>query len=350
MIHPSKRLALAIAVVAMAAAVVVGCAKKPAGLISVWPQANSEVTVTAPPEQPKWPLTGLVAPSDAATRRRPLSIKVENSPEARPQKGLNSADVIYETVTEGGITRFHCIFQSTLAPIVGPVRSARLSDLWVVPQYHGLFFFSGDSSSVNSKIRAAHLPNLSEDAGVSYPYFRSSARLAPHNLYINTAKAYIEAKRHHMATTAKVPSLEFGPPSSNASATPVNSVYIPNSSFNNVTWTYSASRGAWMRRNNHKVHRDAATGKQVQAKNVVVMWARYTAASHDKVGSTTFDIRLGGEGRVTVFRNGSYVDGTWVATRTQPPHFIDTAGRPIRLAPGNTWMEVVPLNVNISMK
>ena len=82
---------------------------------------------------------------------------------------------------------------------VGPVRSARLSDLWIVPQYHALFVFSGASYQVNSAVKRAKLPNLSQDAGVSAPYTRSSSRFAPHNLYLNTRKAYAEAAKRNMA-------------------------------------------------------------------------------------------------------------------------------------------------------
>ncbi len=344
--------------VALAAAVLMatvllgtGCSgQQAAEVTSAWPQANAEKVVPAPPVPPTWPLTGMVAPTKAATSKRPLSIKVENSPAARPQTGLNSADVVYESVTEGGITRFNLIFQSNVPRTVGPVRSARLSDLWVVPQYHAIFFYSGASASVYSRVKQADLPDLSQDAGVTYPYSRSSSRQAPHNLYIDTKKAYAEAKKRGIKITAKVPGLEFGPASSVTSATAVKSVYIPFSGFNNVTWTWSKKRKAFLRKNNDRVHTDAATGKQVAAKNVVVMWAKYTVASHDKVGSTTYDIKLGGNGRATVFRDGRRFNGKWVATRGEPPRFVDKKGRPIRLAPGNTWMQVVPLDVNISMK
>jgi len=350
MARPSQRIIIVTLLLGVIATLASGCSKKPAEVIAVWPQASVEQTVAAPPVPPAWPLTGMVAPSKEVTKRRPLSVKIENSPAARPQTGLNSADVAYETVTEGGITRFHLVFQSTLPKIVGPVRSARLSDLWIVPQYHGIFFYSGDSASVSARIRAAHLPNLSQDAGVSYPYSRSSARPAPHNLYLTISKAYEEAKRRKLAVTANVPKLDFGLASTLTSATPVKSVYIPFSSFNNVTWTWSAKQGAWLRENNHRIHRDAQTGKQVAAKNVVVIWARYTVADHDKVGSTTYDIKLGGTGRATIFRDGRYVDGEWIASRNTPPHFVDRAGKPIKLAPGNTWVQVIGLNVNITMR
>jgi len=349
MIRPNARvLTAAFALVSLLA--VAGCGSKPVALISAWPNATSERSVSPPPEPPRWPLTGLVAPDEDAVRSRPLSIKVENSPAARPQTGLNSADVAYETVVEGGITRFNLIFQSKFPKVVGPVRSARLSDMWIVPQYHAIFFYSGASNSVTSRLKQADLPDLSQDAGVSAPYFRSGARPAPHNLYLTTSKAHAEAKRHKFDMSIKVPALQQGAASTLSTATAVKSVYVPLSTFNNVTWKYSKKRDVFLRQNNHVIHRDAATGKQVAAKNVVVMWCKYTAASHDKLNSTTWAIKMGGSGRATVFRNGHRYNGKWVATRTQPPHFVDKHGRPIRLARGNTWVEVVPLDVNISMK
>ncbi len=333
------------------AALGAGCTNgKPAEMISVWPFADAEKVVPAPPIPPAWPFTGLEAPSKQSLSKRPLSVKVENSPAARPQTGLNSADVAYETVTEGGITRFNLIFQSNVPEVVGPVRSARLSDLWIVPQYRGLFFYSGASESVFRRVRQAKLPDLSQDNGITAPYSRSTARSAPHNLYLDTKKAYAEAKKRGKKVTADLVPLEFGPASLATSATPVKSVYIPFSSFNNVTWKWSKKRRSFLRENNGKVHRDAETGKQVAAKNVVVMWAKYTVASHDKVGSTTYDIKLGGKGKATIFRDGKRYNGKWIASRTEPPRFVDKKGRPIRLAPGNTWMQVVPLDVNISMK
>jgi len=325
-----------------------GCSKPPA-VTSAWPVANAERTVPQPPEPLRWPLTGLSAPDQAAISKRPLSVKIENSPQARPQTGLNSADVVYESVTEGGITRFNCIFQSNVPKVVGPVRSARLSDTWVVPQYNALFFFSGASSSVNREVNKAKLPNLSEDAGISAPYFRSSQRSAPHNLFLDTKKAYAEAVKRGKPVKVQVPRLQHSAravESSNA----ITSVTIPFSQANTAQWTYDSGRKVYLRKNNGSVHTDAATGKQVASKNVVVMWAKYNAISHDKVGSTTYSIDLGGSGRVSVFRDGKRYDGTWSATHTTPPRFKDSNGQTIKLAPGNTWFQVVSVSTNISMK
>lgn len=344
----SRGVMVAVAALCVAALTVSGCTDKPE-VTSAWPVANSERTVPRPPEPLRWPLTGLPAPDQAAVTKRPLSVKIENSPQARPQSGLNSADVVYETVTEGGITRFNCIFQSTVPKLVGPVRSARLSDTWIVPQYNALFFYSGASNSVNSAVKSAKIPNLSQDVGVAAPYSRSSQRSAPHNLYLDTTKAYAEAVKRGMPVSAKVPRLQHAAKSAETSNA-VNSVTIPFSTANTAEWTYDSARRVYLRKNNGKVHSDGVTSKQVAAKNVVVMWAKYTKASHDKVGSTTYRIELGGSGRASVFRDGKRYDGTWTATRTSPPRFKASNGETIRLAPGNTWFQVVSLNTNISMR
>lgn len=345
-----RTLAAAAALVFLATLVLTGCQpKRPAEVTSAWPIADGERVVPRPPEPILWPLSGLVAPDAEAITRRPLSVKIENSAASRPQTGLGSADVVYESVTEGGITRLNAIFQSQMPKTVGPVRSARLSDIWIVPQYHALFVFSGASRQVNSAIKAARLPNLSEDAGVSVPYSRSSARSAPHNLYVNTKKAYVEAAKRGMEITDDVPRMQFSPRMA-AEASTITVVSIPFSTANKVTWTYKASDKRYYRVNDGKRHLDEATNKQIAATNVVVMWARYTAASRDKVGSTTYDINLGGTGRVSVFRNGQRVDGTWTADNTSPPRFTSADGTPIKLAPGSTWFQVIPLSVSITMK
>lgn len=343
-----RRMGMLLAV-CLCAAFLVSCSHPPAQITSAWPRADAERTVPRPPLPARWPYTGLDAPSESAISRRPLSVKIENSPQARPQIGINSADVVYETITEGGITRFNCIFHSKLPATVGPVRSARLSDLWVVPQYDALFFFSGASSSVNARVRSAGLPDLSEDAGVSRPYWRSRERSAPHNLMLDTAKARTEAKSRGMATVARLEPLAFDRRS--LEPTPaIGRIDIPFSPASSVTWVYDVESGTYLRSNNGREHRDAETGQQVRADNVVVMWVRYRPVSRDKVGSTTYDIELGGRGRVSIFRDGTRLDGEWRAGSDAPPTFRAKDGTPLRLAAGRTWFEVIPLDGRIIMR
>lgn len=327
-----------------------GCSPEEAEVVSSWPVATDERPEEKPAEPIVWPLTGLEAPSAEAIADRVVSIKVENSRESRPQTNLQLADVVYESVTEGGITRFNALFHSQAPTEVGPVRSARLSDVDIVPQYKALFCFSGASASVNAKVRASGVDNLSEDAGVTKPFTRSRSRPRPHNLYTSVTELRAEAARRGMATTAQVAGFAFEKPSSTATGTPIASVDIPFSTYNTVSWVYDTATNTYLRTNNGASFTDAATGTQVSASNVIVVWAKYTAASRDKAGSTTYDISLVGSGRATVFRDGQALNGTWEAGADAPPAFKAEDGTQIRLRPGNTWLQIVDTSVNIAMR
>jgi hypothetical protein len=331
--------------------IALGCAKpEPNGILSYWPKAERERIVAKPVEPPSWPLTGLAAPDADAVKQRIISVKIENSPAARPQMNLQPADVVYESIAEGGVTRFNALFHSQLPGDAGPVRSARLSDVHIVPQYGALFVFSGASTSVNSAIRKTSIENLSEDAGVSYPYYRSTQRAAPHNLFVVFSKALEEAKRRGMPVTRENKGLVFDKRAS-AEATPtVTGIDIPFSQANRVRWTYDAQSNTYLRENNGKAHTDRATGKQIAAINVVVLWAKHEAATRDKFGSVTYRITLTGSGRCSVFRNGQRYDGTWDAASDAPPTFKAEDGAQIKLTPGNTWVQVVQTTVNITLK
>lgn len=321
----------------------------PVEVTSAWPVASSERAVAKPPAPLKWPLTGVAAPDEKAIDRRPFAVKIENSPAARPQTGMQRADVVYESLVEGGITRFNCIFHSDQEGIRGPVRSARLSDLHIVPQYNALFAFSGANTTVNGRIRKAGLDNLSEDAGVSYPYYRSTSKAAPHNLFLDMAKLKEEAKRRKMTLTGGVEPFMFERRNSETTPT-ITEITVPFSDANRAVWTYDGERDVYARVNNGRTHTDAETGKQLTARNVVVLWAKTSSAGHDSAGSTTLDITLSGENRASVFRNGQRFDGVWKTDGKTPPRLFTRDGSPIRLSVGNTWMQVIPTNVNISMK
>ncbi len=317
---------------------------------SPWPVAEGERVVPKPPVPPRWPLTGLDAPSEPAVLRRVVSVKIENSPAARPQSGLAAADVVYESLAEGGITRFNALFHSQAPSSAGPVRSARLSDLHIVPQYGALFVFSGASGSVNSRIRAAGLPNLSQDAGVSKGYTRVRNRRAPHNLYIDVAVAReVGVERGHDAERP-IRALAFDR-SVLPTMTQVVGISVPFSPASRASWAWDAPSRTYLRSDNGKPSTDAVTGARLAARNVVVMWAKTTEVEkRDVTGSPTLDISLSGTGRVTVFRDGLRFDGMWIAEKGAPPQFKAEDGTAIKLRPGNTWVQVIPTTANIAME
>lgn len=348
------RLALAAGVLILGAFGLVACGSSGEDQItSPWPEATSERTVAEPAKAPRWPLTGLPAESAGAISRRIVSVKIENSATARPQSGLQGADVVYETVVEGGITRFNALYQSTLPDPVGPVRSARLSDRYIVPQYHAIFTYSGASDSVDRALAGVEFDNLSQDVGVAEPsYYRFSERAAPHNLYLHLDRLYEEAAQRDIATTGSVQGFAFDTTLASGEDTPaVTQIDVPFSNANEVIWKYDAGSGTYLRWHNGDAHTDALTDEQISAKNVIVVWARYTLQSAvDVSGSNTYDITLVGSGRMTLFKNGQQYDGTWEMTEDAPPVFTDAEGSAIELAPGNTWFQVIDTGVNITLK
>jgi hypothetical protein len=185
---------------------------------------------------------------------------------------------------------------------------------------------------------------------VSYPYYRSTQRAAPHNLFVVLSKAREEAKRRGMPTTLQNKGHVFENVASAETTPTVTGIDIPFSQANRVRWTYDAKSNSYLRENNGKAHTDRATGKQIAATNVVVLWAKHEAATRDKFGSVTYRIVLTGSGRCSVFRDGQRYDGTWEAGADAPPTFKAEDGTQIKLTPGNTWIQVVQPTVNITMK
>ncbi|MCL2655119.1 MAG: DUF3048 domain-containing protein [Coriobacteriia bacterium] len=344
--HPVLFRSICVVVLLCAACGLAACKKKA--------PAQSPVVTSEPaaPAPAVWPLTGLPAPNDAVIKRRPLSVKIENIKAARPQTGVNRADIVYETMVEGGITRFNCLYDSDIPDTVGPVRSARLSDLWVVPQYKGLFFYSGSNSEVNKGLKPRNMTKLGYDSATSL-YHRISERSAPHNLYLSLSKAYDKAKATKIKTSGSAPNPGpvFGELSSDETTAAATTITIPFASLSQVSWTWDSAHGQYLRANDGAPAVDMATGKQLWATNVVVMWATYTTAhALDPAGNPTYDITLGGTGKAAIFRNGLRIDGTWKADKNTPPVITDAAGKVIPLEPGRTWFEVPKTGVNVTNK
>src|SRR5665213_1633673 len=141
-------------------------------------------TVAKKKPGPVAPLTDLPDPSKVTKHRSALTIKIDNTPEAMPQYGVQDADVVYEEIVEGGITRLAAIFNSRLPTQVGPIRSVRRTDREIVFPIGGLFVFSGGAEYAVRSIATAPVKLLDEATSGS-AMFRSSSRYPPHNLFAN---------------------------------------------------------------------------------------------------------------------------------------------------------------------
>jgi hypothetical protein len=325
-----------------------GCAA-PKTIETVWPVATSERTIDRPNGSPQWPLTGLDAPSADAVQTRIVSVKIENSPAARPQTGLDKADIVYETLTEGGITRFNALFQSQSPKAVGPVRSARPSDFAIVQQYQALFAHCGGDPQVRKELADKTRFDDMDQFYNAAPYWRAKDRAAPHNLYvaISTLRSEAILKRGYAATAA-VQGFTFV--HADVATTPtVKTLTVAFSASNKVTWRYDAATRLYRRSINGVPQLDRASHKQYSARNVVVLWTtvrRYTASHNSQLQ----EIALTGGGRLSVFRDGQRFDGTWEAGTDGPPVLRGPDGRVIGLDAGNTWFQVIGNDQDIVMK
>jgi hypothetical protein len=304
------------------------------------PTIPTTTTTTAPPV---FPLTGVLATDAARLKRVALIVKIDNSNAARPQSGLNEADIVVEEEVEGGITRLAAIFQSGDSSPVGPVRSARSTDIAVASELnHPLFAYSGANQIFLDQVRAAPLVDVGADAAGG-EYRRDNKRSAPDNLYSDTTKLF-----GHAPPDAGPPPQLFtyrpaGQPATGAAIAPLTHVGVTfTGGGTRVTWDWDAASGTWKRGMNGTVHADAA-GKQVSPKNVVIRFVPYhnVPGIKDPAGAPVPEADLVGQGEAWLLSDGQVVKGTWSkASATAPTTYVDAAGAPFLLAPGQTWVEL----------
>jgi len=294
-----------------------------------------------PPPPPECPLTGELPPSGAVPDRPALAVKIENYPDARPQAGLRSADIVYEEPVEGGITRFIAIYHCSDETRVGPVRSARAADPDVLEQFGvPVLAFSGGSPNVLRVIREAELVPIDETSGAA-AFERDASRAAPHNLYAGTKVLYRAARSQEPAPDPVFTYAEdiAGP------SRRVTIVHLPFSdTYADVWWTWSPKADAWLRSHGDVPHL-AEEGGPVSAINVVV---QVVDLSFGPNGGITPRPDLTGSGKAYVFRDGRMILGRWERPKLDDvTRFLTKDGEEIALAPGQTWVELFPSSLPV---
>jgi hypothetical protein len=294
------------------------------------------------------PLTGVASHGDEGPPARPaLAVKVENAPEARPQVGLSHADIVYEEPVEGGVTRFIVVFQCDDASRLGPVRSARMTDISVLAQYGTpLFGFAGGAPQVRNAVARADIVDLNYiDAAARY--VRDESRPAPHNLYTTSKKLY---KAGRSSAVAPEPVFAYSDDIEGKSK-PAKSVHIPFSdTYADVNWAWDAADAHWLRSHGTDPH-VLENGEQVAATNLVVMKVKVTDSDiEDVAGYASPEVDLVGSGKAWVLRDGRVIQGRWVRDSDGDiTRFETKTGEEIALAPGNTWVEFVPTSVPVEI-
>jgi len=305
-------------------------------------EAAAASAPAAPPAPLLWPLTGVEV--DAVPERPALAVKIENSVAARPQSGLDGADVVWEEVVEGGITRFVAVFHSTLPPDIGPIRSVRPMDAAIAGPLKGLFAFSGGQPEYIQSIADTGAQVLSQGAGAG-GFFRLDSRDAPHNVYADPADFLAQADVGHQAS----PLGEFAfatagrQPTAVAAGAPAAAVRLKLSPSSSPSWSWSQPDNGWLRAEGD-TPATVAHGAQVRASNVVVLRVDVVdTGARDAAGNPVPETNMVGGGEALVASGGSTIAATWSkASPTEPVVLTAATGVPVELAPGNTWVELVP--------
>jgi hypothetical protein len=295
-------------------------------------------TTTPPPPPPVWPLTGVNVDDVAAMARPALAVKIDNSEAARPQVGLNQADVVYEERVEAGITRFFAVFHSQDAQPIGPVRSGRSTEIPILAALNRpMFAWSGSNDYMAADIRASNIVDVAHTPAVDQ-YYRDRGRRAPHNLFIH---GYLPMVDSHRADAGTPPaSFSFRVADSLPAGDPAVHVDLNfGGGSSGVPTAYDWNGEGWARTQRGTPHVDAA-GIQVAPPNLVVQFTEYVGYVHGPhlpVG------QLVGEGEVWVFSAGHRIVGRWVKpTAESVTQYLLPDGSLIQLTPGRTWVALVP--------
>lgn len=304
------------------------------------------------------PLTGEKMESAEVLDRIPIAIKVSNSPEVRPQSGLNSADLVFEHFAEGNITRFTAVFYGKEPKQVGSVRSGRLIDLEIPAMYGALFGYSGSSAGVKERIRNSDLfPTYiaAPDFGVGQPYFYrvpQEGKAFEHTLFTDPAVLRQLADERGINKRPEFPRLMTFSETPLAGGTPINYFEIDYQSACKAGWTYDAASGRWQRSTAGVKQTDYLTGEPLTAANVIIVYANHieTDILEDTWGGghQSIQVQIWGSGPVLVFRDGVMQNGYW--ERIERNHMLTfwvSEGHPIPLKPGNTWLQMVPLGTTV---
>jgi hypothetical protein len=294
-----------------------------------------------------WPLRGTAAPDGDAIHKRPLVIKVANDPAARPQSGMAQADLVLEIPVEGGITRYALVFQSQDPSNVGPVRSARQSDLNYLPALRAILAHVGASESVTELVREAAKSGSFVDIDEfqhADAFERVAGKVAPYNAYTSGSKIR-DAGGDPGRARVDLAALQFDASTGKASGKDANSLGIPYTGAGKVTYSFDAAAGSYHRTQDGQVTMDAYAKKEVTPDNVVVIKTevKEIPGTADVTGAPSVDFRATGTGAVVILRDGKRFDGTWTRGGASDMYrFADSAGAAIPLKPGLTWIHIVP--------
>jgi hypothetical protein len=265
---------------------------------------------------------------------------MDNTPQAHPQYGVNEADVVYEEIVEGGITRLAAIFNSQLPTKVGPVRSVRRTDREIVFPIGGIFAFSGGAQYAISSIETAPV-KLIDQSNAGAAMFRDPTRPPPHNLFANAVLLMKEGGKVHPPPALFTYVAQNAP----AHGAPVGSFTVNFGSGYATSYQWDAKTHDWLR-SIFGAPDVTATGVRVAPTNVIVMSVDY----YGGVGVEGSYAQLVGSGPVEIFSDGHLQKGKWFRRNIHlKTAYRNASGQTIALRPGQTWVELLATGETVSV-
>lgn len=306
--------------------------------------------------------------ADYWNKRRPLAVMIENHTESRPQSGLSSADVVYEAVAEGGITRFMALFYCNLSDVqVGPIRSARTYFLDWLGEYNALYAHVGGANSPGpadalGQIIRYEVKDLNQFS-IGFPvYWRDYQRLGhpvatEHTMYSTTAKLWeIGTKRGWAATDSagirwdkNFVSWKFKDDKGGGTTTNIKVNFWESQPGYEVTWSYDPTLNSYKRTNSSSAHTDLNNGTQLNPKVVIVQFERESNANDGYPGNVHLLYGTTGNGKALIFQDGTVIESKWSKlSRTSRSKYLDKNGKELEFNKGQIWIQTIPEGSKVS--
>ncbi len=328
------------------------------GLYFLWPGARKKLEeipknltvgekVETSPFDTESPLNGVLTTKEKS-KRRPEAVMIENHPDARPQSGLNKAGLVYEALTEGGITRFLAFFVENDASEVGPVRSARTYFVKLADEYNAFYAHAGGNADALALIKElSGFYNLDEFSLGNF-FWRDKNRFAPHNLYTTTDKLRSagESKNWDVNTSYDKWLFKDDEKLNKRGNTQKISVNFSTISYK-VDYFYDKDKNEYKRNLAGKPHIDKNSKEQIKAKTVIIQYVK----SWKKVGDSNngIELEIEGTGKTTIFMDGNKIQGSWKKSdRKQRTKFYSDNGKEVEFDRGPIWIELVPDDTKVS--
>ena len=313
------------------------------------PSPSPGLNLASPVPSPSPSPSPAVAQSDFTIDDYPFAVMIDNISEARPQFGLGSADVIYEAPAEAGIPRLMPIFLRAggEADRIGPVRSTRHYFVYLANEYRTPQVHIGASPQGFDALSATGLPDVDEARGDG-GFYRDPNRQAPHNAFVSTDSIREVLRQRGGPIKASLGPLNFGVFLPGAETATTIKIPYPGPEGYSVEYDYDATQKTYQRIMDGQPHKDGSTGEQYAAASVVVEFADVELIPNDDAGRV--DVGLVGSGKGVLIAEGTQVPLQWSRTSVRAPtQFTRADGAPFVLPAGQVWIQIVPLQTQLSV-